>query len=98
MFVRKLFPYLAWAYLKNQKVVYSNVKSSTYYFYIKTKTLAGFHVCISVSFKSRSYLHVNSFVILFHEIITFKFTTVLCQPHKIAKQTQAIRCLSVYFV
>ena len=98
MFVRKLFPYLAWAYLKNQKVVYSHVKSSTYFFYMKTKTLAGFHVCISVSFKSRSSLHVNSFVILFYEIITFKFTTVLCQPHKIAKQTQAIRCLSVYFV
>ena len=46
MFVNKLFTYLTWAYLRKQKVF--NVKSSTYYFHMKTKALADFQICISV--------------------------------------------------
>ena len=45
MFVNKIFTYLTCAYLS--KTCF-NVKSSTYYFHMKTKILADFQICISV--------------------------------------------------
>ena len=52
MFVKKLFTYLTRAYLKSKRCF--NVKYSIYYFYMKTKILADFQICISVSLKKVS--------------------------------------------
>ena len=46
MFLSKLFTYLTCTYLKNKRCF--NVKSLTFYFHMKTKTLADFQICISV--------------------------------------------------
>ena len=46
MFVNKLMTYLTFTYLKGKR--FYNVTSSTYYFYVKTKILANFQICISV--------------------------------------------------
>ena len=48
MFLKNLFTYFTCAYLKKYKVFCYNVKSSTYYFHMKTKLLADFEICISV--------------------------------------------------
>ena len=47
MFANKLFTYLTCAYLKKLRRCF-NVKSSTYYFHMKTKILLDFQICISV--------------------------------------------------
>ena len=47
MFANKLFTYLMYAYLKSKSCF--NVKSSTYYFHVKTKILADFQICINVA-------------------------------------------------
>ena len=52
MFVKKLFTCLTCAYLKSKRCF--NVKSSIYYFCMKTKILADFQICISVSLKKVS--------------------------------------------
>ena len=46
MFVNKFFTCITCAYLKKGNVF--NVKSSAYYFHMKTKILADFQICISV--------------------------------------------------
>ena len=49
MFVKKFFTYLiSQAHISESKRCV-NVKSSTYYFLMKTKILADFQICISVS-------------------------------------------------
>ena len=45
MFVNKFFIYLTCAYLKSKRCF--DVKSSTYYFHMKTKILADFQICIN---------------------------------------------------
>ena len=57
MFVNKLFTQLACAYLKRL----FNVKSSTYYFDMKTKILADFQICISVTLNHKLYKTSNKF-------------------------------------
>ena len=47
MFVNKHFTYLRRAYLRKQKVL-NNVIPSVHYFYVKTKMLADFQICINV--------------------------------------------------
>ena len=66
MFVNKLFTHLTWAYLRKKRCL--NVKSSTYYFHVKTKVLADFQTCISVPLRYRyffyfSYFHVALFCV-----------------------------------
>ena len=46
MFVSKLFTYLTCAYLKSKKCF--NMKFTTSYFHMKTKTLADFQIYIGV--------------------------------------------------
>ena len=46
MFVNKI-SHISRAHISKSKM-YFNVKSSTYYFHMKTKTLADFEMCISV--------------------------------------------------
>ena len=48
MFINKLFIYLMYAYLSFLIKRFFNMKSSTYYFHMKTKILADFEICISV--------------------------------------------------
>ena len=55
MFVNKIFTYLGRAYLRKQEVLY-NAIPSVHYFYINSKILADFQICISVSL----ILHVFS--------------------------------------
>ena len=50
MLVNKLFTYLTCTYLRKKRCC--NLKSSTYYFDMKTKALADFQICISVPLKS----------------------------------------------
>ena len=47
MFVNKLFTYLNAHISKSERCF--NVKSSTYYFLMKTNILADFQICISIS-------------------------------------------------
>ena len=49
MFVNKLFTYLMCTISKSKRCF--KVKSSTYYFHMKTKILADFQACISVPLK-----------------------------------------------
>ena len=49
MFVNKLFTYPR-VHTSESKRCF-NVKSSTYYFHMKTKILTGFQICISVPLK-----------------------------------------------
>ena len=48
-----------------------NVKSSTYYFHMKTKILADFQICISVPLKTRKTVNakISVFVICVEAII-----------------------------
>ena len=46
MFFNKYFKHFGCVYLKSEQCY--NVKSSTYYFYMKTKILAGIHICVRV--------------------------------------------------
>ena len=45
MFVNKHFTYLGCVYLKRNCY---NAKPSAYYFYMKTKIVVDFHICINV--------------------------------------------------
>ena len=65
MFVNKLFTYLTCAYLRKSKRCF-NVKSSTYYFHVKTKISADFQTCISVPLNQRL------------KLFTFGMIQVLC--------------------
>ena len=49
MFANKLFTYLMCVISKSKRCF--KVKSSTYYFHMKTKMLADFQICISVPLK-----------------------------------------------
>ena len=62
MFLNKLFTYLTCAYLKNKRCF--NVKSLTFYFHMKTKTLADFQICISLPL-SAHLNHMFSLVNIF---------------------------------
>ena len=53
MFVNQPFTYLTCTYLKSKGR--SNVKSSTYYFHMKTKIFADFQICISVPLSNLFY-------------------------------------------
>ena len=70
MFVNKLFTYLTCTYLKT-----FNVKSSTYYFQMKTEALANFQIRFSVT------LNINLFSILWDvfiiDILLYYYSIVL---------------------
>ena len=51
MFVNKLFTYISHAHVSKRKKCL-NVKSSIYYFHVKTMILADFQICISAPLKS----------------------------------------------
>ena len=57
MFVNKLFSYFTFAFLKSKSC--SDVRSSTYYFHMKTKILTDFQICISVPPSSRNLVIPN---------------------------------------
>ena len=57
MFVNKLFIYLTCEIKKSKKCF--NVKSSPYYFHIKTKILADFQICISVPLRYYIFLQTK---------------------------------------
>ena len=62
MYVNKLFTYLSAHISKSERCF--NVKSSTYYFHMKTKILADFQICITVpliQFLSFLKLFINPF-------------------------------------
>ena len=62
MYVNKLFTYLSADISKSERCF--NVKSSTYYFHMKTKILADFQICITVpliQFLSFLKLFINPF-------------------------------------
>ena len=50
MFVNKLFTYITCTISKSKRCL--NVKSSTYYFHMKTKILAKLQICVSVTLKT----------------------------------------------
>ena len=50
MFVNKLFTYITCTISKSKRCL--NVKSSTYYFHMKTKILVKLQICISVTLKT----------------------------------------------
>ena len=66
MFVNKFFTYSRAHISKNKRCF--NVKSSTYYFHMKTKILTNFQICISVpltlTLNSEAYL--DSFLTLYY--------------------------------
>ena len=53
MFVNKPFTYLTCAHFSKSEGCF-NVKSSTYYFHMKTKILADFQICISVPLSTQT--------------------------------------------
>ena len=56
MFVNKLF---SCAHISESKKCF-NLKSSTYYFHMKTVILADFQICISVPFKKKKMCNVSN--------------------------------------
>ena len=57
MFVNKLFSHISRAHISKIKRCF-NVKSSTYNFYMKTKILEDFEICISVPLSGGIKRHV----------------------------------------
>ena len=57
MFVNKLFTISRAHILKSKKCF--NVKSSTFHFHMKTKTLADFQICISAALRDNSFVKTD---------------------------------------
>ena len=62
MFVNK--QYIPGACISKRKQCY-NAKPSEYYFYLKTKILVDFHICINVPLKQRLSISLAKYVELF---------------------------------
>ena len=84
MFVNKSFTYLSRALISESKRCF-NLKSSTYYFHIKTKISADFQICISVPLKitvwKTSIVHIWSFLV--HIIPAFGLNARKYEPEKL---------------
>ena len=84
MFVNKPFTYLSRALISKSKRCF-NLKSSTYYFHIKTKISADFQICISVPLKitvwKTSIVHIWSFLV--HIIPAFGLNARKYEPEKL---------------
>ena len=76
IFVNKLLIYLTCAYLKKYRC--RNVKSSTYYFHMKTKILKDFQICISVPLIHYLFIYLfNLFSFIFLIIVIY----ISCSKH-----------------
>ena len=96
MFVNKLFTYLT--YLKNKRSF--NVKSSTHYFHMKTKTLTDIRICISVPLRKaynpqRLYRHFCLNIYLYVPLVNCNEALFL-SPESIIHE-QKIRFFSQIF-